>query len=314
MTAPGRTPPGRSWPSSRNGRRGYLLCRRPPGPALPRAGPAGARGREGERQPFLPPLPVVRSTSDGPWRGDRVSPVEPAAQGEGGQRRNGIRPGNAHMGGPCRPWKRTSTGMLHHADPPPSAPNLTPSAPGVTPPGTCRRHGGPGGSGWRPSGSQPPPPCRLGHLLPPNRHYHAGHPASRYRPSRPSWHPGPHRRPPPARGSQPPCLPPRRIPCRGPPAGRPALLERPPPKRPAPRRSPRRSRALATTTQPPVTGRPLWPPPPRPRHDHAGHHHYRAHHYRAHHQRRRADHHHGAGDPLTISSQQTPWQRGRRGP
>jgi hypothetical protein len=41
-------------------------------------------------------LPTVR-------RVDRVPPVEPAAQGEGGQRHNGIPPGNGHTSGPCRP-------------------------------------------------------------------------------------------------------------------------------------------------------------------------------------------------------------------
>jgi hypothetical protein len=54
--------------------------------------------------------------------------------------------------------------------------------------------------------------------------------------------------------------------------------------------------AAPTTTAPPPRPRPRprWPPRPE-----------RAHHQGADHDRRRADHHHEAGDPLTVGSQQT---------
>jgi hypothetical protein len=51
-------------------------------------------------------------------RVDRVPPVEPAAQGEGGQWRNGIRPGNGYTSGPVLALKEVEPGRCTMPTPP----------------------------------------------------------------------------------------------------------------------------------------------------------------------------------------------------
>jgi hypothetical protein len=60
---------------------------------------------------------------------DRVLPVEPAAWGERGQRRNGIRPGNAPTEWAVEALTLPSNRDHAHVDPTPSAPPITLSAP-----------------------------------------------------------------------------------------------------------------------------------------------------------------------------------------
>jgi hypothetical protein len=96
------------------------------------------------------------------------------------------------MGGPCRPWKDLEPGRctmptphLRHLT---SRPQHLASRPRHLPASRWPWRLGPAAFGLTTAALaalSPRPPC-----CPPNRHYHAGHPASRYRPSP---HPlGPH--------------------------------------------------------------------------------------------------------------------------